>query len=176
MGSVYIDLDVTWTYDHTMANDDTSSTDEKQDHTVDRNEYATSEKEIRGATTADDGNGYGWTFTRMVAVAALCFVYVGSQIILYFVSAGLTVISRDLGTSIGNWLLTANTLSVAAICPFVGYLTDLLGRRWICAFGAVCLIVSSIVMATAHSLGTGIAAMAIGGIGAGICELTAIAG
>ena len=73
-------------------------------------------------------------------------------------------------------MLTANTLAVAAVCPFVGYLTDLLGRRWVCVFGTVCLIVGSIVMATAKSLGTAIVAMTIGGIGAGICELTAIAG
>ena len=95
---------------------------------------------------------------------------------LYFVSAGLTFIETDLNTQIGNWLLTANTLAVAAVCPFVGYLTDMLGRRWVCVFGTICLIIASVVMATAKTLGAGLVAMAIGGIGAGICELTAIAG
>lgn len=73
-------------------------------------------------------------------------------------------------------MLTANTLAVAAICPFVGYITDMLGRRWVCIFGIVLLLISSIVIATAHTLATAIVAMAIGGIGAGICELSAIAG
>nr|POE51505.1 serine/threonine-protein kinase ppk16 [Quercus suber] len=151
---------------------------EKTEQNSSHDEIAHPEKTSLGSPAASSGEkqDYDWTFTRIVAVAALCIVYVGSQVILYFVSAGLTVISRDLGTSIGNWMLTANTLSVAAVCPFVGYLTDLLGRRWICAFGTVCLIVSSIVMATTDSLGAAIGAMTIGGIGAGICELTAIAG
>lgn len=117
-----------------------------------------------------------WTFTRCVAIAALCVVYVGSQVLLYFVSAGLTYISFTLNTQIGNWMLTANTLAVAAICPFVGYLTDMLGRRWLCVAGTLLLIVGSIVMATAKTLGAAIAAQAVGGIGAGICELVAIAG
>ena len=117
-----------------------------------------------------------WTFTRIIAVAALCNIYVGSQMILYFVSAGLTYIKLDLKAMIGNWMLTANTLAVAAVCPFVGYLTNLLGRKWVCCFGTVCLITGSIVMATANALNGAVAAMAIAGIGAGICELTAVAG
>ena len=117
-----------------------------------------------------------WTFTRIIALAALCGVYVGSQMILYFVSPALNFIAITLKTDIPNWLLTANTLAVTAICPFVGYLTDLLGRRWVCMFGALCLIIGSIVLATAKNLGAGCAAMAVAGIGAGICELTALAG
>lgn len=117
-----------------------------------------------------------WTFTRVVAVAALCIVYVGSQMLLYFVSPALDFISEDLHTRFPNWLLTTNTLAVSAICPFVGYLTDLLGRRWMAVFGAVCLLVSSIVMGIAKSLAVGVVSMAIGGVGAGICELTALAG
>ena len=130
----------------------------------------------KGEATADDSNQVPWTFKRIIAIAAPCGVYVGSQILLYFVSAGLTYMSLDLDTEIGNWILTANTLAVAAICPFIGYLTDLLGRRWVCVFGTICLIIASIVIATARTLGAAIAATAVGGIGAGICELTAIAG
>lgn len=117
-----------------------------------------------------------WSFTRVVAVAALCIVYVGSQMLLYFVSPALDFISADLKTTIPNWLLTANTLAVAAVCPFVGYLTDLLGRRWMAVFGTVCLLISSILMGVAKNLAVGILSMAIGGVGAGICELTALAG
>jgi MFS family permease len=132
--------------------------------------------ELAKMTTAQSEQNIPWTFKRMIAVGALCIVYVGSQIILYFVSGGLTYISNDLKTQLGNWMLTANTLAVAAICPFVGYMTDLLGRRWICMFGTLCLIIASIVMATADGLGQAVAGMAVGGIGAGICELTALAG
>lgn len=69
-----------------------------------------------------------------------------------------------------------STLAVAAIAPFVGYITDLLGRRWVCIGGTVCLLVSSILIAASYNFATVIAGMAIGGIGAGICELTALAG
>lgn len=71
---------------------------------------------------------------------------------------------------------TANTLGVAAICPFVGYITDLLGRRSLSLLGSVLLIAASAILATSHSLGQSVAAQAIGGIGAGICELVALAG
>lgn len=150
--------------------------DEEKVRQVEHNEDANPEKNGVGGEAAKSSEQVPWTFKRIVAVAALCNVYVGSQVVLYFVSAGLTFISVDLKTQYGNWMLTANTLAVAAICPFVGYMTDLLGRRWVCMFGTLCLIIASIVQATAHHLGQAIAAMAIGGIGAGICELTALAG
>lgn len=51
----------------------------------------------------------------------------GSQIILYFTGGALSYIAATINTAIPNWLLTANTLAVTAICPFVGFLTDLLG-------------------------------------------------
>jgi hypothetical protein len=42
--------------------------------------------------------------------------------------------------------------------------------------GSLLLIVASAIQATSHSLGQAVAAQAIGGIGAGICELVALAG
>lgn len=117
-----------------------------------------------------------WTLTRMVAVASLCLVYVGSQIVLYFVSSNLLPISESIGTKYGNWMLTANTLAVAAVCPFVGYITDLLGRRWVSIGGSILLIIASVVQATAMNFAAAVSAQAIGGIGAGICELVALAG
>ena len=103
-------------------------------------------------------------------------IYAGSQIILYFVGGELTYIAEDIGTNLQDWLGTANTLAVAAICPFVGYLTDIFGRRWITIFGSVLLVVASVLVATMHGLAQGIVGMTLGGIGAGICELNAIAG
>lgn len=153
---------------------------EKAEHVSQHHENI-DDQEKGGRTSSDyqsgiEGQNVPWTTTRIIAIASLCVVYVGSQIVLYFVSSGLFNISADLGTNFGNWMLTANTLAVAAICPFVGYITDLIGRRWVCLFGTVCLMIASIVQATAHSLGAAVAAQAIGGIGAGICELTAVAG
>ena len=161
--------------DRHIPNGEQVSDDEKA--TPDHDEHSKAEKALdKTDATEESQEQIPWTFKRIIAIAALCIVYVGSQVLLYFVSAGLTYISLSLNTDIGNWMLTANTLAVAAICPFVGYLTDLVGRRWICVFGTVCLNIGSIVMATAKTLGAAVAAQAVGGIGAGICELTAIAG
>ena len=165
--------------DRHVPNGDQVSDDEKAK--PDHDEHSKAEKALDKTDATEEA--HDWTsgdetlrIKRIIAIAALCIVYVGSQVLLYFVSAGLTYISLTLDTQFGNWMLTANTLAVAAICPFVGYLTDLVGRRWICVFGTICLIIGSIVMATAKTLGAAIAAQAVGGIGAGICELTAIAG
>lgn len=100
----------------------------------------------------------------------------GAQEILYFTGGALTYIGFSINTTLPNWLLTANTLAVTAICPFVGYLTDLLGRRWITLFGSVLLVVASVVMAVTRSLASAVAGQAIAGLGTGICELTALAG
>ena len=101
---------------------------------------------------------------------------IGAQAILYMTGGTLSYIGVSINSNFSNWLLTANTLAVTAICPFVGYITDLLGRRYVAIFGSLCLIVGSVVQATAKTLGSSVTAQAIGGIGAGICELTALAG
>jgi MFS family permease len=55
-------------------------------------------------------------------------------------------------------------------------LTDMLGRRWIAVLGSLLLVVASIVLAFTETLGSAVTAQAIGGVGAWICELTALAG
>jgi MFS family permease len=101
----------------------------------------------------------------------------GSQILLYFVGGSLTFIVKDLGTSVGTgWLPTANTLAIAAVAPFVGYMQDLSGKRYIALFGAMLLCLGCVVLGTAHHFGQAVAGMAIAGAGAGIGELTGPAG
>jgi MFS family permease len=40
----------------------------------------------------------------------------------------------------------------AALCPFVGALSDLFGRRNVAIVGQVCLILGPIITATAHTM------------------------
>jgi MFS family permease len=47
------------------------------------------------------------------------------------------------------WFVLANLLALAAICPFVGALSDLLGRRYVAMLGSVLVMVGCIVCATA---------------------------
>jgi MFS family permease len=101
----------------------------------------------------------------------------GSQILLYFTGGTLTYIAGDLGSAdIIGWLPVANTLAIASVCPFVGYLQDLFGKRYIAIFGALCLCIGCAVMGTAHSLGHALVGQGFAGAGAGIGELTGLAG
>ena len=89
----------------------------------------------------------------------------------------LQFITTDLkaaGTS--TWLPVANTLAIAAVAPFVGYLQDLLGKRNIALFGALSICVGIVILGTAHTFGQGVTGMALAGVGAGIGELTGLAG
>ncbi len=46
----------------------------------------------------------------------------------------------------------ANLLALAAVCPFVGSLSDLMGRRYVAILGACLIILGMIVASTAHSM------------------------
>ena len=96
---------------------------------------------------------------------------------LYFTGGTLGYIALDIGsaTAIG-WLPVANTLSIASVCPFVGYMQDLFGKRYIAIFGAICLCIGCAVMGTAHGLPQALVGQAFAGAGAGIGELTGLAG
>lgn len=70
----------------------------------------------------------------------------------------------------------ANTLAIASIAPFTGYLQDIFGRRYISLAGGVLLMLGVILMGTAHSFGQAVTGMSVAGAGGAIGELTALAG
>jgi MFS family permease len=65
--------------------------------------------------------------------------------------------------------------ALGSVCPFVGSLSDLFGRRYVALFGTALLIIGNIVASTAHHMNIFIAGMALNGAGAGLCELTSLA-
>ena len=152
--------------------------------------------ENKNAHKGDDSDGrIDWTVKHFIAILALNAIYVGkssqatgssqyplntctgSQIPLYFVSASLTFIAADLDDQTQNsWLPIAHTLAIAAVAPFCGYLQDIFGRRNICIAGSLSIMVGIVLTATAHSFGQAVTGMALSGIGAAVCELTALAG
>jgi MFS family permease len=73
------------------------------------------------------------------------------------------------------WFVLANLLSLAAVCPFVGSLSDIFGRRYVAIVGAGLIVVGMIICSTAHSMNVFIGGMVFAGVGAGINELTALA-
>jgi MFS family permease len=76
----------------------------------------------------------------------------------------------------GGWLVVCNTLAITAVAPFTGYLQDLVGRREIALVGSIVICIGIAVVGSAHSFGQGVTGMSLAGAGAGICELTALAG
>lgn len=101
----------------------------------------------------------------------------GSQLPLYFVGGTLEFIGEDLNNSeIVGWLPVANTLAIASVCPWVGYMQDLFGKRTMGLFGAILLCVGCIVLGTAQNLAAALSGMALAGAGAGVGELTGLAG
>lgn len=62
-------------------------------------------------------------------------------------------IYRDIGgTDRWVWFVLANLLALAAVCPFVGALSDLMGRRYVALTGAGLIVIGMIVCSTAHNM------------------------
>ncbi|KAB9006572.1 hypothetical protein FH972_026926 [Carpinus fangiana] len=129
-----------------------------------------------GNAAVDDGEDQPMTLRRFMPLVAMAFLWTGSQIPLYLFGAVPPYIYADLGgVDRWIWFVLANLLALASICPFVGSLSDLFGRRYVAIAGASFLVIGMIVCSTAHTMNIFIAGMAISGVGAGINELTALA-
>ncbi|KAI9642085.1 hypothetical protein NHQ30_009956 [Ciborinia camelliae] len=116
------------------------------------------------------------TINRFMSLVAMAFLWTGSQIPVYLFGGIPPYIYGDLGgADRWTWFVLANLLALAAVCPFVGALSDLFGRRYIAMTGAGLIVIGMIVCSTAHSMNIFIGGMAIAGAGAGINELTALA-
>ncbi|TGO90302.1 hypothetical protein BPOR_0070g00140 [Botrytis porri] len=113
---------------------------------------------------------------RFMSLVAMAFLWTGSQIPVYIFGAIPPYIYSDIGgVDRWIWLVLANLLALAGVCPFVGSLSDILGRRYVALLGALFIVVGMVVCSTAHTMNVFIGGMAIAGIGAGINELTALA-
>ncbi|RFU25396.1 hypothetical protein B7463_g10932, partial [Scytalidium lignicola] len=119
------------------------------------------------------------SFSRIMSLVAMAFLWTGSQIpkLMHWLAGGIPpYIYADIGGSDRwIWFVLANLLSLAGVCPFVGSLSDLLGRRYVALIGALFIILGCIVCSTAKAMNPFIGGMSLCGIGAGINELTALA-
>lgn len=84
----------------------------------------------------------------------MSFCWVGSQIPLYLFGSILPDIYSEVGGANGRyvWMVIGYLIPNAALCPFVGALSDLFGRKMVAAFGQVMLIVGPVVVSTSHSI------------------------
>ncbi|KAF1991603.1 MFS multidrug transporter-like protein [Aulographum hederae CBS 113979] len=152
----------------------------EQIRTAERVPGHTNYYEKDGVRTYGDGMDHDheppMTFKRFMSLAAMGFLWTGSQIPVYLYGGIPPYIYADIGGhDRWTWFVLGYLLALAAICPFVGSLSDLLGRRYVALMGGVILILGMIICGTAHDMNTFICGMVFAGIGAGINELTALA-
>lgn len=94
------------------------------------------------------------TGRRVLALIAMAFLWTGSQIPVYLFGGIPPYIYSDIGgVDRWIWFILAYLLSLAAICPFVGSLSDLIGRRYVALGGALLLIIAMCVASTAKTMG-----------------------
>ncbi|KAL2820023.1 major facilitator superfamily domain-containing protein [Aspergillus granulosus] len=116
------------------------------------------------------------TFRRFMGFVAMAFLWTGSQIPVYLFGGIPPIIYGDIGgVDRWVWFVLANLLALAGVCPFVGSLSDLIGRRYVALIGAALVTIGMIVCTTAKDMNAFIAGMGIAGAGAGVNELTALA-
>ena len=88
-----------------------------------------------------------------LSLTAMSFLWVGSQIPLYLFGSVLPRIYQDIGgVDRYVWFVIGYLIPNAALCPFVGALSDLFGRRMVAVAGQICLILGPIVTATANTM------------------------
>lgn len=96
---------------------------------------------------------------------------------MYFLAGALSYIVKDIGAeSNAAWLPISYTLAAAVPVLFTGYLQDIFGRRNIAMISGFLVIIGSIILGTAHGFVQGVAGSSIAGAGAGVAELTSLAG
>lgn len=93
------------------------------------------------------------TFHRIVSLIAMAFLWIGSQIPVYIFGGIPPLIYRDIAaTDRWTWFVLANLLALAAVWPFVGSMSDLMGHRYAAVLGACLISIGMIVASTAHSM------------------------
>ena len=93
------------------------------------------------------------TFKRIMSLIAMAFLWTGSQIPVYIFGGIPPYIYREIGgTDRWIWFVLGNLLALAAVCPFVGSMSDLMGRRNVAIMGASLIILGMIVASTAHQM------------------------
>jgi MFS family permease len=70
----------------------------------------------------------------------------------------------------------ANTLATAAVAPFVGAISDLIGHRYVGLLGSVIVIMGLIVIGAAQTIEVCIGGSALLGVGAALAEIVGTVG
>jgi hypothetical protein len=94
-----------------------------------------------------------WTKTRILALVSQAFLWTGSQIPVYLLGGITPYIYSDIGgVDRWIWFVLAYLLALAAVCPFVGSISDLIGRRYVSLIGSSFLVIAMIIAGTAKTM------------------------
>lgn len=92
-----------------------------------------------------------------MALVAMSFLWTGSQIPLYLFGGVTPDIYGEIhGYDRWVWFAIGYLIPNAALCPFVGALSDLFGRKYVAIAGQIFLVVGPIISATAKVMNVAI--------------------
>lgn len=101
----------------------------------------------------DRADPFKMTGKRVLALVAQAFLWTGSQIPVYILGGVPPYIYADIGgVDRWIWFVLAYLLALAAICPFVGSISDLIGRRWVALGGSTLLVIAMIICGVAKNM------------------------
>jgi MFS family permease len=116
-------------------------------------------------------------FRLFMVLLCMSFLWIGCQIPLFLFGSILTLIYKDIGGADRySWFMIAYLIANAALCPFVGALSDLFGKQKVAIMGQASLVIGAIIVSLAPNMNVAIGGQVFSGIGAGINELIALAG
>ncbi|KAL2839413.1 fungal trichothecene efflux pump [Aspergillus pseudoustus] len=142
------------------------------DHSLDRGT-----KLVQGVGEDGAGVHHHMSWQLFLSLVTMSFLWVGSQIPLYLFGSVLPLIYADIGGYDRYiWLVIGYLIPNAALCPFVGALSDMFGRRYVAIGGQILFILGPVVTATAKEMNIAIAGEVFSGLGAGLNELIALVG
>ncbi|KAK5175099.1 uncharacterized protein LTR77_000236 [Saxophila tyrrhenica] len=161
-----------------MRDGKSSDADSKVEHATPGYGHERSDQAVHNVEEEDNPNVHQSMNPRLfVSLLAMSFLWIGSQIPLFLFGGVLPDIYSEIGgVDRWLWMVIGYLIPNAALCPFVGALSDMFGRRVIAAIGQTLLIIGPIVTSTADTMNTAIGGQVISGLGAGLNELIALAG
>jgi MFS family permease len=115
-------------------------------------------------------------FGFIMTMLGFSMTFVVAEVTPLFLITVFTIIAFDINAS-GYiiWILVSQLIAVAAIAPFVGTISDLLGRKTIVLISLGLTVVGNIVIGTTHHIAGLLAGQVILGLSIGIQLLTSIA-
>lgn len=135
---------------------------------VEKNEVEVSSSEVAP---------FRWSLKRFTTLKALLSLNATAILPFFLIGGSPSSIAASIGGSDSyTWLALVNALALAAVAPFAGHLSDLIGRRYLGIVGTAFVLIGMTVVGTAHDMSVAVGGMAMAGAGSGIAQVIGIAG